>query len=253
VALLPPIHKGRITQGFGPSAINAEPAMFADAKRANFAAGQAMKFFDHFHSALDISAKEGTPILASESGKVIFASRQQDHNLKIQVQINPTTSYSSNHCSKLLVKAGEKVVRGQPIAKVGHSGFAIGDHNHFWVQVDQVSEGFVRHNFHDPLLYLPGGALAASDLILPPGGGVAMFVQLNGPGINIRTAPTLTLSSIFATSTSDGIVRLGKVISPLDREMRFGGLANGDGLVWVRARIGGAYRFISKSLVHFVV
>jgi xanthine/uracil permease len=49
-----------------------------------------------------------------------------------------------------------------------------------------------------------------------------------------------------------GIMRQGVVIAPLNKEMRFGGWANGDGQVWARARLGGAYRFIRKDLIHFV-
>jgi murein DD-endopeptidase MepM/ murein hydrolase activator NlpD len=210
--------------------------MYADSTRANFAPEKGFRPFDHFHPAIDLGAPEGTPIVASEAGKVVFAGRQVDGNLKIQVQIRPGVSYSSNHCARLLVRLGANVTRGQKIATVGHSGNADGNHNHFWVGIDAIVEGFLRHSYHDPTLFLPGGSRANSPLILPP--GTARFVQVNGPGINIRSKPTMTLDSVYATTDAAGIMRNGVVIAPLDKEMGFGGWENGDGAVWARARLG---------------
>lgn len=250
MALLPPQANMDITQPFGPSNLLAEPAMFADVTRANFSPGQGFRFFDHFHSALDISGAPGTAIFASEAGQVVFAGRQPDTNLKVQVQIRPNVFYSSNHCKELFVKVGDPVVRGQTIAEVGSSGHAFGAHNHFWVGIAVFSHGVLRLNYHNPALFLPGGAQANSPLIASP--DADLFIQLNGPGINIRTAPTLTLDTVFATSTPAGIVRNGGVIARLDRRMRFISWVNGDGLVWAKVRLSGANRFIWKQLVHFV-
>jgi murein DD-endopeptidase MepM/ murein hydrolase activator NlpD len=223
--------------------------MFADKTRANWAEGQGFKFFPHFHSALDLSANTGTAIFASEGGRVVFAGRQKDTNLKVEVQIRPNVFYSSNHCNELFVKVRDTVTRGQKIATVGTSGHTEGAHNHFWVGIAELSAGVLRLNFHDPTLFLPGGARANSPLIASP--DVDDFIQLNGAGINIRTAPSLTLDTVFATSTPAGILRQGRVIAPLDRRMRFVGWANGDGLVWAKARLGGGDRYIWKQLIHF--
>jgi len=254
VALLPPIPNARLTQAFGPSQLSVEPHMFANATKAAFLAETGMTFHQHFHPALDLSAPEGTQILASEAGKVIFSGFDTSGGgNKIQVQIRPNVSYASNHCSVLLVKTGANVIRGQPIATVGATGLAFGNHDHFWVLIDELVGGTLRHNYHNPALFLPGGALADSELIAPPGGPAAvLFVKLNGPNINIRLRPTLELGSIFATSRTDGIHRLGKVIAPLNAHMRFGGFVNGDGLVWAMVHFAGGKRFIAKTLIHFV-
>jgi murein DD-endopeptidase MepM/ murein hydrolase activator NlpD len=250
MALLPPQANMNITQPFGPSDLTAEPAMFADKTRANWQAGQGFKFFPHFHSALDISGAPGIEIFASEGGEVVFAGRQPDRNLKVEVQIRPNVFYSSNHCRDLFVERGDTVVRGQTIAEVGSSGNAFGAHNHFWVGIGEISNGVLRLNYHNPALFLPGGAQASSPLIASP--DADLFVQLNGPGINIRTAPSLELDSVFATSTPAGIVRNGGVIARLDRRLRFMRWVNGDGLIWAKVRLSGANRFIWKQLIHFV-
>jgi murein DD-endopeptidase MepM/ murein hydrolase activator NlpD len=258
MALLPPVPNARLTQAFGPSQLSIEPHMFASATKAAFLAEAGMTFHDHFHPALDLAAPEGTEILASEAGEVVFSGFDNSGGgNKVQVEIKPNVSYSSNHCSSLLVKTGAQVTRGQPIAKVGHTGLATGNHNHFWVGIDEIVSGVLRHNYHNPALFLPGGALADSDLIKPPGGPAGgptagKAVQLNGPHINIRSQPSLELSSIFATSKDDGIRRLDKVIAPLDVKMPFRGWVNCDGLIWAVVRLLDGKRFIWKNLIHFV-
>ena len=147
---------------------------------------------------------------------------------------------------------GDRVTRGQRIATVGDSGHAQGTHNHFWVAIAQLSGGVLRLNYHDPTLFLPGGSKAGSPLIASRQ-QAERRVRLNGAGINIRSAPSLTLDAVFATSTPQGILRRGAVIAPLDKRMVFIGWANGDGLVWAKVRLNGWHRFISKQLIHFVV
>jgi len=251
VALLAPIPNAKLTQPFGPSALSVEPHMYANATKANFLAEAGFTFHQHFHPALDLAAPAGTAILASEAGKVVFSGWDASGGgNKVQVQVRPNVSYCSNHCSALLVKVGAVVTRGQPIARVGATGLATGNHDHFWVEIDEMVDGRLRRNYYNPALFLPGGAMADSDLIAPP--GVVRYVQLNGPDANIRSAPSLQLGSVYASSRTDGIHHLGTVIAPLNVKMRFFGWVAGDGLTWAKAYLNGGYRYIWKSLVHFV-
>jgi murein DD-endopeptidase MepM/ murein hydrolase activator NlpD len=253
VALLPPIKSAKLTQGFGPSALTVEPPMFANATKATFSNEAGLAFHAHFHPALDLSANPGTQIVASEAGKVLFSGFDTSGGgNKVQVEIRPNVSYASNHCQDLLVKTGAVVIRGQPIATVGATGAAFGAHDHFWVEIKEVVGGALRNNYHNPALFLPGGSMADSELIKPLTPATIQFVRLNGAHINIRTKPTLQLSTIFATSKDDGIQRLGKVIAPLDARMRFGGFVSGDGLIWALVHFAGGRRFVAKDLMHFV-
>ncbi len=250
MALLPPIPNAKLTQPFGPSKLSIEPHMYANATKANFLAEAGLTFHEHFHPALDLAAPFGTPILASEAGKVIFSGLDASGGgNKIQVLIRPNVSYASNHCSALLVNTGAVVTRGQAIAQVGATGLATGNLDHFWVEIDELVGDRLRHNYYDPALFMRGGALAHSDLITPA--DAIRYVQLNGPNANIRSTPSLQLGSVYATSNADGIHRLGKVIAPLNTKMRFGGWASGYGLIWAKVYLGGTYRFIWKSLIHF--
>ncbi|MCI9016980.1 MAG: M23 family metallopeptidase [Clostridia bacterium] len=82
------------------------------------------------HAGIDIAANTGTSIVAAMDGTVILDSTTGDYgyHLKIENQ-DVITLYA--HCSKLLVKQGDTVTKGQKIAEVGETGKAFGAHLHF--------------------------------------------------------------------------------------------------------------------------
>lgn len=91
-----------------------------------------------FHAGLDFSAPEGTPIYATGDGKVIKAhsSRYRNksglgNNIKIQHGFGYQTIFG--HLSKLEVKKGQKVKRGQVIGYVGNTGKSTAPHLHYEV------------------------------------------------------------------------------------------------------------------------
>jgi murein DD-endopeptidase MepM/ murein hydrolase activator NlpD len=90
------------------------------------------------HDGVDIAAPTGTPIYAAASGTVAFAGVRRGYGNFIELDhgFGYTTHYG--HASKLLVKAGETVKRGQLIALVGSTGASTGSHLHFEVLVDSV-------------------------------------------------------------------------------------------------------------------
>ncbi|MCI5898611.1 MAG: peptidoglycan DD-metalloendopeptidase family protein [Firmicutes bacterium] len=88
------------------------------------------------HNGIDLATSTGTPIVAADGGKVTFAGRKGSFgNLVI---INHGSGYETYyaHCSKLLVKAGDKVYQGQHIANVGSTGRSTGPHCHFEIRVN---------------------------------------------------------------------------------------------------------------------
>ena len=88
------------------------------------------------HTGVDIAGSgcNGDPVVAANDGTVIKATYSTAYGNYIIIDHGGgiTTLYA--HSSKLLVKAGDKVKRGQEIMKVGTTGYSTGPHLHFEVR-----------------------------------------------------------------------------------------------------------------------
>jgi murein DD-endopeptidase MepM/ murein hydrolase activator NlpD len=98
------------------------------------------------HDGIDIAAPEGTPVLAAADGSVIYAGKQAGYGAIVILRHDGGLVTVYAHASALLVHAGERVGRGEPVAKVGQTGKTTGPHLHF-----EVRDGTRPR---DPLLYL---------------------------------------------------------------------------------------------------
>lgn len=257
MSLLPPVPGAVLTQPFGPSRLLQEPAMYASATFAYWQLYRGLIFREHFHAALDLAAPLGAEILASEAGTVVEAGwKNNGGGLCIKVEIRPNVWYEHSHCSVVLLPVGRKVSRGQMIARVGATGTATGNHDHFTVLMKQIEHGVGRTFMYDPFLFLPGGRLQ-NDARIQPLVASTRKVALNGPGINVRSSADLDqgAANIFATSSATGIYRKsdGRRIADLDAPMsiRLPFVINDDGS-WARVWLNNAYRYVKKELVHFL-
>lgn len=89
-----------------------------------------------FHAGLDISTPPGTPIVAPARGRVVSAGKDGALGLTLVIDHGYGIRTTYGHASKLLVKKGQEVERGQKIAAVGNTGRSTGPHLHYVVQVD---------------------------------------------------------------------------------------------------------------------
>lgn len=87
------------------------------------------------HEGVDISASKGDPILAAASGIVEFAGYSKGYGYNVKIDHNNSYRTIYGHSSKLLVKTGDKVVKGQKIALVGSTGVSTGPHLHFEIRI----------------------------------------------------------------------------------------------------------------------
>lgn len=89
-----------------------------------------------FHDGIDFGAPYGTKVVATGDGTVLFAGYQTGYGRMVIIShgYGFTTCYAHN--SALLVKKGDKVKRGQAIAKVGSTGRSTGPHVHYEVKVN---------------------------------------------------------------------------------------------------------------------
>ena len=89
-----------------------------------------------FHEGLDFTANTGTAIKAAADGIVTTAEQTPDYGkiVKINHGLGLETRYA--HASKLLVKQGERVVKGQIVAHVGSTGRSTGPHLHYEIRLN---------------------------------------------------------------------------------------------------------------------
>jgi murein DD-endopeptidase MepM/ murein hydrolase activator NlpD len=88
------------------------------------------------HEGIDVSAPMGMEIEAPAAGVITQVSWVEGYGnmLTIDHGYGLVTRYA--HCSKILVVRGQRVKRGQPIAKVGSTGLSTGPHLHYEVWVN---------------------------------------------------------------------------------------------------------------------
>jgi len=98
------------------------------------------------HDGIDLAAPLGTAVRAAEEGRVIFAGTQRGYGNLILLAHDHDLVTVYAHNSENLVAKGDRVARGEEIARVGQSGNATGPHLHFEVRVGARP--------HDPLGFL---------------------------------------------------------------------------------------------------
>ena len=100
---------------------------------STISSGYGYRSFDNaFHYAIDISAPAGTPIVAAQSGTVIYAkwvTTGGGNKIVIDHGSGLVTNY--NHLSSFAVSSGQTVRKGQVIGYVGSTGFSTGNHLDF--------------------------------------------------------------------------------------------------------------------------
>ncbi|MBR2389627.1 MAG: peptidoglycan DD-metalloendopeptidase family protein [Mogibacterium sp.] len=92
------------------------------------------------HEGMDLAAPTGTPIHASDGGKIIKANYWSGHGLCVEVDHGNGVVTRYSHCSAVFVSIGDLVYQGQHIANVGNTGHSFGSHCHFEVRVNDVSQ-----------------------------------------------------------------------------------------------------------------
>jgi murein DD-endopeptidase MepM/ murein hydrolase activator NlpD len=107
------------------------------------------------HTGLDFPTETGTPVHAAAGGVVLSSQFHPEYGNLVELDHGNGLVTRYAHNSRVLVKAGDLVKRGQVISEVGTTGRSTGAHLHFEVLVDGVPQ--------DPAKFLAGGdaALAA--------------------------------------------------------------------------------------------
>ena len=111
-----------------------------------------------FHAGIDLAAPIGTPIYAPADGVVAFAGRyplkqnvgwwRYGNLVALRHGERFITLYG--HCDEILVKGGQEVRQGEPIATVGDTGWSTNPHLHYEVRRRDGDE----HTPVDPRVYM---------------------------------------------------------------------------------------------------
>ncbi len=110
------------------------------------------------HSGVDFAAYYGAPIVASSDGRVSFTGWKGAYGKLVIVKHSNGYSTYYGHCSRILVKPGQKVTQGQFVAKVGSTGRSTGPHCHY--EIRSRGQAFNPLRFNQP----KRKALAGKDL-----------------------------------------------------------------------------------------
>jgi len=102
-----------------------------------------------FHEGLDFPATVGTAIVAAAGGVVIDAEYHPQYGNMLDIDHGNDIITRYAHASRLLVKVGDIVQRGQHIADIGTTGRSTGPHLHFEVRIKGVAQ--------DPRKFLNAG------------------------------------------------------------------------------------------------
>ena len=103
------------------------------------------------HLGIDVAAPYGTTVVAPAAGTVIRVATASGYGLVLEIDHGNGIVTKYGHLSRFLVRMGQAVVRGQPIAAVGNSGLATGPHLHYEVHVNGT--------IVDPLTYVLPSAI----------------------------------------------------------------------------------------------
>ena len=98
------------------------------------------------HTAVDIAAATGTPVVTTTSGKVVRAGWDDRYGKIIEIENDQGFRIMYGHNSRLLVREGEVVSKGDVIAFVGSTGLSSAPHLHYEIRL--------KGKPVDPLRYL---------------------------------------------------------------------------------------------------
>ncbi len=97
------------------------------------------------HEGLDISNRLGTVVTASGSGMISDTGTDLSHGKFVVISHGFGMTSRYNHLNKVLVKAGQKVKRGDKIGEVGLTGRTTGPHLHYEVRVNGIPVNPMRY------------------------------------------------------------------------------------------------------------
>ena len=101
------------------------------------------------HEGIDIDNEIGTPIYAAADGTIEFTGHQGGYGLTLEINHGFSLKTLYGHLSKVLVREGQRVKRGELVARCGNSGLSTAPHLHYEVRVNGVAQNPIDYFFDD--------------------------------------------------------------------------------------------------------
>lgn len=96
------------------------------------------------HEGVDFMAEAGTPFYASAGGVVVYAALHPQYGNMVEIDHGNDIVTRYAHASRLFVKVGQVVRRGDKLGEVGSTGRSTGNHLHFEVRYKGMAQNPVR-------------------------------------------------------------------------------------------------------------
>lgn len=97
------------------------------------------------HTGIDIPAPTGSPVVSVDNGTVISSGVQGGYGNTVMIRHDNGLVSLYAHNSQLVVSAGQRVEKGQVIAKIGSSGRSTGPHLHFEIRVNGTAQNPINY------------------------------------------------------------------------------------------------------------
>jgi len=97
------------------------------------------------HEGIDLAAATGTAIHASDGGRVVRAGWYSGYGKCIDISHGNGYMTRYGHCSRIIVKVGQRVYQGQKIGEVGNTGNSTGSHCHFEIRINGTAKNPLKY------------------------------------------------------------------------------------------------------------
>lgn len=94
------------------------------------------QYFTYRHGGVDIDGDYSTPIYAAQAGRVVQSGWRGGYGLAVVIDHGNGYVTLYGHASKLFVKSGQYVTKGQSLGMVGTTGYSTGTHLHFEIRIN---------------------------------------------------------------------------------------------------------------------
>jgi murein DD-endopeptidase MepM/ murein hydrolase activator NlpD len=102
-----------------------------------------------FHKGMDFTAPKGTPIYASGDGVIFRAQRSKTFGQVVYIDHGYGYKTIYAHMSKMAVKRGQSIRRGDLIGYVGNTGLSVAPHLHYEVHKNNVALNPINFYYGD--------------------------------------------------------------------------------------------------------